>query len=92
MMSLTSNWIPVNDDAVHTASNDDLEQRIVDDLGDSSRVREAVGVEWVQLLVQHHGGYLHAREDELARGRVVHGRDRRPLAHYRWDVDVGLPD
>lgn len=52
---------------------------------------EAVGMQWVELLVQHHGGYLHAGQDELAGGRVVYGGDGRALAHYGRDVDVCLP-
>lgn len=82
--------IPVDNNAVHSASNDHLEQRVVQYLGDRAAVREAVRVVRVQLLVQHHHRDLDGRQDVLARGRVVDGGDRRALAYLRGDVDERL--
>lgn len=78
---ITSDWIPVDDETVHAASNDDLEQWVVEDLADRAGVREAVRVERVQLLVQHYDGYLDASEDELPRGWVVHRT-------YEWSIGL----
>ena len=90
---ITSNWIPVDDAAVHATCDDDLEQRVEEDLAHSAGVREAVRVERVQLLVQHHDGDLDACQDEMPRRRVVHRANEGVvgfLAQIHRDIDIGL--
>jgi hypothetical protein len=87
---LTSERVPVDDDAVHAAGDDHFEQRVVEDLGDGARVREPVRVVRVELLVQHQSGDADGRQDVLARRRVVHRRNGCALTHLRWHVDVRL--
>lgn len=87
---MTCDRVPVDDDAVHAAGDDHLEQRVVQHPGHRARVCEPVRVLRVQLLIQHDDRDLDSCQDELAGRRVVHRGYGGPLANLRWDVYVGL--
>lgn len=89
---MTCDRVPVDDDTVHAAGDDHLEQRVVQHPGHRARVREPIRVLRVQLLVQDDDGDLDGCQDQLAGRRVIHRGYGGSLADLRWDVYVRLRD